>query len=166
MINFQAFLHRLRLVILTDHQLAAALIAHFPFGGRFEINVVAGAAAFANPPSRQALLNGLIRHLNVQDLMDHNAHSVERLRLRNRSGKAIQDKTVFAILLRQPFFDNGDYDFIWDKGAGIHVRLGFLPQFGAVFQCLADNVAGADGRNLQFFANHLGLPALSCARCS
>ena len=52
-VNFQAFLHRLRLVILTDNQLVTALHTHFPtFGGWFEINVVAGAAAFANPPSR------------------------------------------------------------------------------------------------------------------
>ena len=128
--------------------------------------MVAGAAAFTDPPAGQTLLNRLVRNFNIQNFMNHNAHGVERLGLRNRSGEAVQDKTVFAVLLCQPLFDNCDYNLIRNQSAAIHIGFGFLPQLGAVFQCLADNVAGADSRDLQFIADDLSLGTFARARCA
>ena len=52
---------------------------------------------------------------NVDDLVDDNAHVVQRLGLRDGAGEAVQNKAVFAVVLRQTLLDDADDDLIGDQ---------------------------------------------------
>lgn len=67
--------------------------------------MVAGAAVGAHPASTQTLRNLFVRYFDVHHFINGDAHSVQRFCLRHGAGEAVQDKTVLAVILSQPFLD-------------------------------------------------------------
>ena len=57
------------------------------------------SALFADTSAAQALCNRFIRNVNLDNLVDGNAHSVKSLRLRYSAGEAIQNEAVLAVIL-------------------------------------------------------------------
>mgnify|MGYP002139888277 CR=1 FL=1 len=64
MIDLKAVLDRLRFIIVTLNQLAAALVAHALLLGGHSYHVVAGPAGFADTAAAHPLHDGLVRDLN------------------------------------------------------------------------------------------------------
>ena len=151
MVYAQALFDGLRPVVLADDQGAAAFFAEVAFGGRFVVDVVACAALFTNPAAGKPFFNHFISHVDVDGLVDDDPHLVQGLSLRNRPGEAIQDEAVFAVILRQALFDDPDDHIVGYQLAGVHKGLGLKAHFSTVFQRLADDVAGADGGDVQSF---------------
>ena len=88
--------------------------------------MVSGAAALADTAVAQPFLDDLVRHLDIQYLVDLHTHGVQGLGLGQRPGEAVQDEAVFAVILGQPFLDDavdhlvGDQAPLVDDGLGLH----------------------------------------------
>ena len=95
-----------------------------------------------------------------------NACRLERFRLRNRAGHAVEDEAVCAIRLRHTLRDDADDDIVRNELARVHKALRFQTGLGAVFDRFAKNVASGNGRDMQLLADNLSLRTLSCSGSS
>ena len=98
MINFQTRLHGVRMVILALNEGAAANVAHALGLRLFVKQMVGGAAFFADTASGHSGDDRLVGDFQVNDLVDLH-HFVQSLGLGNGAGEAVQDVTVFAVVL-------------------------------------------------------------------
>ena len=164
MVSLQAVPHRLGLVILADHQLAAAAVADALDLAGFGLDVVAGAALLADAAAAHPVKNHVLVHGQVQNLVDPDAHPLDGLGLGDGAGHAVQDEALGAVGLCQPLFQDADDDIIRHKAAGVHVTLGLQAHLGALLDGGPQDVAGGDGRDAQLGGEDLGLGALARTR--
>ena len=152
------------MVVFALNRFAAALVALAFHSRRFVVDVIGGAAVLADAPARKSFLDRLVRDLNVDDFVDDNAHRIKCLGLRNCPREAVQHIAVFAVVLCNSLFEKPNDHFIRHEISALHILFGFEPELGAVFDSLAQDVAGRDGGNFQGIANDFSLGAFSGTR--
>ena len=163
MIDLKAVLDRLRFIIVTLNQLAAAAVAHAGHLGRHSHQMVAGSAVLADAAAAHALHDRLIGDLNGDYVVKPDPGLLQRLSLSDGAGHAVQDIAVLAVILVQPVMDDADDDLIGDQLAGLHVGFRLLAGGGAVFHGGPEDVASGDCGDIQHFAQALSLCALAGA---
>ena len=104
--------------------------------------MVGSAAILANTASGHTLGDDFVCHINIDDILNVNAHRVQSLGLRNGSGEAVKDEAVLAVVGGESLLDNADDHFVGNKLALVHVGLGFQTHLSAVFQRFTNHVAG------------------------
>ena len=128
--------------------------------------MVACAALLADAAAAHALHDHIVLDLQLQHLVDADAHGLNGLGLRDGAGHTVQDETIGTVCLRQTILQNADDDLIGHQRTGVHEALGFQAHLGAFLHSRTQDVAGADGRNVQLCADDLCLCALAGARCA
>ena len=69
----------------------------------------------------------LVRHFQVDHLVDGHAHLLQSLGLGNRAGHAVQNEAIGAVRLSQTFLDDANDDGIRDKRAFVDKLLSLQP---------------------------------------
>ena len=146
--------------------LAAAQVAHTLDLALLVDDVVAGTALFADAAAAHALHDHIVLDLQLQHLVDADAHSLNGLGLGNGAGHAVQDEAVGAVGLCQTLLQDADDDLIGHQCAGVHEALCLQAHLGAILHGSTQDVAGADGGDVQLCADDLGLRALTGTRCA
>ena len=88
---------------------------------------------------------------------------VQRFRLRNRPGEAIQDVSLLAVRFLEPFLHNGDDHLVRYQLARVDEGLGLQPRGGLLLDGTAENVAGGNLGDAQRRADALRLRSLARA---
>ena len=166
MVGFQTIQHGCGLVVLADDGLAAAQVADALHLALLVQDVVACAALLADAAAAHALHDHAVLNLQFQHLVDADAHGLDGLCLRNGAGHAVQNEAVGAVSLCQTLLQDADDDFIGHQRTGVHKALGLQTHLGALLDSSTQDVAGADGRDVQLCADDLGLRAFACAGCA
>ena len=161
MVNLQSVFDRIRVVILADDQLMAALVTN-AFSLWWVVDHVIGCAAIAaHSASGQTLHDDFVSYLNVDDMIDLDTHILERLCLWHGAWKAVEDKTVFAIILFQTFVHHFDHYCIWHQFSCMNEFLCLFTSLCSVFHCCADDIAGTDLRNMTILTDFFRLSTFS-----
>ena len=74
--------------------------------------MIRSAAIFADTASGHTLDNAFVRYVDVDDVLDINAHSVQSFSLRNRSGEAVENEAILCVRLCDPVLQYTDNDII------------------------------------------------------
>ena len=106
------------------------------------------------------------RHIDFQHVVEFDARSLHRVRLRNGAGKPVEQETCSAVGLGNTFLDEVDDEVVADQCAGFHDGLGLQTQWRACFDRSAQHVAGGDLGNAEFLADECRLRALPGAWCA
>ena len=128
--------------------------------------MVACAALLADAAAAHALHDHIVLDLQLQHLVDADAHGLDGLGLSDGAGHAVQDETVGAVILCQAFLQDADDDLIGHQSASVHEALCLQAHLGAFLDSSAQDVAGADGGDVQLCADDLGLGAFARAGCA
>ena len=91
------------------------------------------------------------------------AHLLDGLCLCDGAGHTVQDEAVCAVILGQAVLQDANDNLIGDQCAGVHEALCLQAHLGAVLDSSAEDVAGADGGDVQLCADDLSLRAFACA---
>ena len=130
----------------------------------FVVDMVGGAAIQTNTATRYTLGDLLVGDLNVDHAVDLDTHTVKCLGLRNGAGKAVQNETVFAVVLCQTVLDDTDDHLVRNQLACLDIFLGCLSHFRAALQRFTDNITRGNGGDHELFADDLRLCTFSGAR--
>ena len=130
-----------RLVVRALHKLRAAHRADQ--GIRQGSDVEDALAGRADAPPGQPLQDLLVPDLDL-DRQVGRCEMVQRLGLRNRTGKTVQQKTVPAVVHLKPLLDHTNGDVVRHQLSGVDVGLGFAAGGRAIGDCGAEHVAGGD----------------------
>ena len=77
-------------------------------------------------------------------------HRVERLGLRHRARKAVEDEPARSVRLSQPLLDDADHDVVGHQQPGVHPLLRAVePERRPVLHRLAQDLAGRDLRDAE-----------------
>ena len=113
MINTQSLLYGFRFVIVAKNQFATACVTNTFDLCRIILNMICAATAYACTSSRHTAHNILIRHININRIIQFLANFTkcfcQSLSLRNCSRKSIQNISLFCIILSQSV-NNKIYD--------------------------------------------------------
>ena len=85
---------------------------------------------------------------------------------RSSQTESEQNEAVGAVSLCQTLLQDADDDFIGHQSTGVHKALGLQTHLGALLDSSAQDVAGADGGDVQLCADDLGLGAFARAGCA
>ena len=107
-------MHLGHIVGADDKILSAAIALSFSLGG-IVYRVIGGAAAGANSSATHTSDDGFIGDVDVDHLVDSHAQALESLCLSYRSGKTVENKAVFAIILSDSGLHQVDNNFIGNK---------------------------------------------------
>ena len=163
MICLQTVEHGSGLVVLTDDELAAAAVAHALDLALLVDDVVACAALFADAAAAHAVDDDIVSDRQLQHLVDADAHLLDGLCLCDGAGHTVQNEAVCTVSLGQAVLQDANDDLIGDQCAGVHEALCLQAHLGAVLDSSAEDVAGADGGDVQLCADDLSLRAFACA---
>jgi len=125
--------------------------------------VVACAALFADAAAAHAVDDDIVSDRQLQHLVDADAHLLDGLCLCDGAGHTVQDEAVCAVSLGQAVLQDANDDLIGDQCAGVHEALCLQAHLGAVLDSSAEDVAGADGGDVQLCADDLSLRTFACA---
>src|SRR5262249_36607617 len=148
-VDVEPVLNHFRAIVVPLDQLRTALVALARHSRRLRLDVIDGAALRASAPARKPA-----NELRVGDVKKHGAvdfatllgqERVERLRLRERARKAVENEPWFAVRLARSLFDETDDDGVRNKLALVDVGLRFQAELGPLRNRRAKHVAG---RNL------------------
>ena len=164
MVHLETRLDGLGGIVFPLDQFAAAVVAHAGRLGGHSYQMVAGPAGLTDTASAHALHNGLVRDFDGNHVIKGDSRLLHGFCLGDGAGHPVQNIAVPAILLRQTLGDDTDDHFIRHQLAGIHIGLGLEPGGRAILDGSPKDVSGGDGRNVQLFAQALGLSAFAGAR--
>ena len=164
MIRYQTVTHGFRAVILADHQLAAAAVAHAFHLAGFILDVVAGTALGAHTAACHACFDRGILNQQVDDLIDLDTKLLKRFGLSDDARHTIQNKTVRTVGSGQALLDDAKDDFIRNERTRVHKTLCFQPHRGTVLNGGTQDVAGGNGGDVQLIGQDLGIGAFAGAR--
>ena len=128
--------------------------------------MVAGTALFADAAAAHALHDHIVLDLQLQHLVDADAHGLDGLGLSDGAGHTVQNEAICAVRLSQTLFQDADDDLIGHQSASVHEALCLQAHLGAFLDSSAQDVAGADGGDVQLCADDLGLGAFARAGCA
>ena len=80
--------------------------------------------------------------------------------------EAVEQETVFAVVLGNALFDHADNDVVAHQAAFINDFFRFQTQRRACFDRSAEHVAGGNLRNIKSSGDELRLSAFAGARCA
>lgn len=164
MVDLQAVLDGLGLVVVAQQQLAAAFVALALRLGRRGDHVVRGAAVVAGPAAAIRLTISP-SEISMESTTSNLTPSFSRnSALSDRAGHSIQDIAVLAVALGQALFHNAQDHVVRNQFARIHEGLGLPAHGGAVLHGGTQDVTGRDGGDAQFPADDLSLGTLAGAR--
>jgi hypothetical protein len=105
-------------------------------------------------------------HHNFQHVVEMHTRQLHGIGLRNGTGKAIKQKTIGTIGLRDAFFDQPNDDVVTDQTARVHDFFGRQAHGGARFDRCTQHVTRGNLGNAKFFANERGLGAFARTGCA
>src|SRR5574344_1057052 len=106
MIDREPVFDRLRCIILTSDELAAADVADAFDLGRNGCDMVARAALLAHSASAHAFHDGRVSNLHGNDMVELNTGPFQCLRLGDRAGHTVKDVALRAVALGKTLRDN------------------------------------------------------------
>ncbi len=167
-VHLQSGAHHLRAVVLALVEPRAIAVADARHSGRSVGLVVNGAASGAVPSPRQAAHQLLLRDPQVDGHIDAlpplGEGLVQRPRLGQGAGKAVQQASSLAVGLLQPLQQHSDGDLVGHQSPRLHVRPRPLPQLRAAADVLAEQLAGGDVGQPQVLGQKGSLGALAGPR--
>ena len=86
--------------------------------------------------------------------------------LRQRAREAVEQETVFAVILSNALFHHADDDVVTHQAARVHNLFGFQAQRRAGFDGGAQHIAGGNLRNTESGGNKLRLRAFARTGCA
>ena len=104
--------------------------------------------------------------VDLKDEVELDAGVLHRLGLDDRARKAVEEKAVRAVGLRDPLADEAEDDLVADERARVHHLLRRLAERSAGLDGGAQHVAGRDLRDREALADERCLRALAGARRS
>ena len=131
MIDDKAVLHRLGIVVLTDDEICAALVALALNLRRKRLHVVSSLAGGARAATGNAILDHGVGHVDQHHGADLGACLLENVGLRHIAREAIEKHGDVASGLGDYILDHGGYELIWDELSGFHEVLGGLARLSA-----------------------------------
>jgi hypothetical protein len=121
-----------------------------------------------NPPAADALLEDLVRYLQLNDLGDGSAllgkHLVEGLSLDEGAGETVEDEAEAAVGLLDAIADDADDDVIGHEAAGLHDGGGLEADLGLGGDSGTEHVAGGELGDGEKVLDLGTVGALSCPR--
>ena len=150
MVDMQAVAHGLGRVVRPDDERRAAGVADAVLLRRIHADMITRAAAGADAPPRHAFHDVLVGNLKGKHDVEHNTVGDKRFRLGDRPGHAVEDESVGAVALREPFLHNVNDHVVRHKLAFVDVRLGRKSHACPVMDGGAQDVAGRNGGDTQF----------------
>src|SRR3954449_5998774 len=164
-VDLEPVTDRLRLVVVTLEQLATADVTHTLRRWRVEVQMPDVSAAAAGTPSGQPPDHLVVVDHELQDDVERCAaveqQVVERLRLRDVAGEAVEQEALAGVVLLEPGDDHPDRDLVGHEIAGVHELLGLLAELRALADVRAEDVTGRDLRDPEVGGDELGLRPLS-----
>ena len=110
--------------------------------------------------------DGVKGHVDFDHVVEFHAGCLHGVGLGNGAGKAVKQKALGAIGLRQALFDQINDECVADQTARVHDGLGFQAQGRTRLDGGAQHVARRNLGNAVLLADKRGLRALACARSS
>ena len=99
--------------------------------------------------------------MDLQHLVDGNAHLVECLSLCDGTRETVKNVTVRSIRLCDAVLQDTDDDIIRDQRTAVHRSLCAQPQLSAVLDGLAEHIAGRDLRDAELCGDCFRLRAFA-----
>jgi hypothetical protein len=124
-----------------------------------------GFGVVATPPRQQARDHFVFRSIKLQHRVDIavavSQQLLQRLRLRDSAGKAVEDKPAPADIIGKPLRHHRVGDFIRDQGPRIQVVLDLPTEFGIAVDVGPEQIAGGNMHYAKLVAEHCGLGTLT-----
>mmetsp|Transcript_16461 Transcript_16461/g.26867 ORF Transcript_16461/g.26867 Transcript_16461/m.26867 type:complete len:294 (-) Transcript_16461:12-893(-) len=125
----------LHVVVPAGHQRLARHVVLARHLGGLEVDVVAAAGGGVRQPARDALLQHLVGHLQVDHRVDLLAAGpqdlVQLLRLDDGAGEPVQQEALGALGGLDGLADHAHHDVVRDQRARLHHRLHLLAHFAS-----------------------------------
>ena len=167
MVDLQAVLDRLGLVVVALDQPRAVLVADALVLRRVEVHVVEVAVLDADPPAGEPadhlLVGGVQQQRGGETAVALRQSPVEHVRLPARAREAVEDEAVGGLRGVDPLHDHVADQVVRHQVAAVHVLLGLAPQLGAVLHGGAQDVAGRVVGQVEVVDQALCLGALAGA---
>jgi hypothetical protein len=163
-VDVEALLDRLGLVVVALDQRRAVDVAAALVLGRVELDVV-DAAGLRDAPAGQAADDLLVGRLDQQHRGELPPGGLQVLRERVGLGhgprEAVEQEAVGGLVAAQAFEDHADDHVVGNEVAGVHVLLGLAAELGPLVHRLAQDVPRREVRQVEVLGEALGLGALA-----
>ena len=154
-----------RLIVLHTFRDGIPLSVLLHTFGRCVLDVITPSARFMNPTSANSLLQNLVGYLQLHDLGNARAllgqHIIERLRLDERAGEAVEDESEFAVRLADSIAYDPDDDVVRDEPPGFHHGRRLEPYLSLRADGGPEHVSGGELGDAQQFLDFGPVSSLS-----
>src|SRR6185295_10660149 len=164
MVNLEALFYRGLLVVVALHQFLSGGVVLAGGFGRIEQQMIGSSRSGMHAPSRQALDDLGIVHVDLDHVVEHYAGALHRVRLGNRAGEPVEQKASRCIRLPDALFYQTDDDVVGYQRAGIHEFFCLQAKWRACLDGGTQHVAGGNLRNAELSGDEGGLRAFAGAR--
>jgi hypothetical protein len=141
-VDIETVFHCLFLVVFPLYQRLTCDIVYALHFGWVELDVVSAPRSWVGAAPTHTLDDGVKGNINLNHIVQRHTSGFHGIRLWNGAWESVKEKTLGAVGLLEPFFDQVNDQAVADQAARVHDGFGLQAEFCPCFDCGAQHVAG------------------------